>query len=94
MLINEIAALFLLPIIEAVMQVCYFIGTGMALHNNSRNILYIKALINVSTSHVCVNHIIAKSIKVIQWYDFCWLLAGFISHTVRHGLSAFIGLGD
>jgi len=32
-----------------------------------------------------------KSIKAIQWYAFCWLLAGLISHLVRRGLSVCTG---
>jgi len=32
-----------------------------------------------------------KSIKAIQWFAFCWLLAGLISHPARRGLSACTG---
>jgi len=32
-----------------------------------------------------------KSIKAIQWFAFCWLLAGYISHPARRGLLACPG---
>jgi len=28
---------------------------------------------------------LCKSIKAIQWYGFCWLLAGLISHLAQRG---------
>jgi len=32
-----------------------------------------------------------KSIKAIQWFAFCWLLAGLINHPAQRGLSACSG---
>ena len=34
---------------------------------------------------------LCKSIKTIQQFDICWLLAGLISHPARRGLSAYSG---
>jgi len=34
---------------------------------------------------------LCKSIKPIQQFAFCWLLAGLIGHTARRGLSACSG---
>ena len=50
-------------------------------HKRSSNVIFCYP----SSKQLC------KSIKPIQQFAFCWLLAVLISHTARHGLSACSG---